>query len=140
MKKIKLAYLIDDDHISNFLTTRIFENTSFSERVEIFPDAPQALEALKQAREKGTQLPEVILFDLNMPEMDGWEFIESFTEMAIHPSIPTFILTSSIDPNDREKSGQFSAIVDLVTKPLTPPKVDKILKSCLDRSPSTLAS
>jgi CheY-like chemotaxis protein len=139
MKKIKLAYLIDDDHISNFLTSRIFENTRFSERVEIFPDASQALEALKQARANSTPLPEVILFDLNMPEMDGWEFIELFTAMAINPSIPTFILTSSIDPSDREKSGQFSAIADLVTKPLTPPKVDKILKLCVDRASSKVA-
>jgi CheY-like chemotaxis protein len=128
MKKIGLAYLVDDDNISNYLTGKILENVEFCDRLEIFSDAQNALEALKTAIDTGNNIPEAILFDLNMPEMDGWGFIESFTKLPLKVKIPTFIFTSSIDPADREKSERYEVIKDFITKPLTIIKLDKILR------------
>jgi CheY-like chemotaxis protein len=128
MNTLELAYLIDDDNISNYLTGKILENVDFCERLEIFSDAQQALDALKTAIEKGEQVPDTILFDLNMPEMDGWGFIEHFTKLPMKKKIPTFIFTSSIDPADRERSENYEVILDFITKPLTSIKLDKILR------------
>ncbi len=128
MKKIGLAYLVDDDNISNYLTGKILENVEFCDRLEIFSDAQNALNALKTAIETGKDIPEAILFDLNMPEMDGWGFIENFTQLPMKTKIPTFIFTSSIDPSDREKSENYEVIKDFITKPLTIVKLDKILR------------
>jgi CheY-like chemotaxis protein len=128
MNTIELAYLIDDDNISNYLTGKILENVDFCERLEIFSDAQHALEALQAALEKGDQIPDTILFDLNMPEMDGWGFIENFTKLPIKKKIPTFVFTSSIDPADRERSENYEVILDFITKPLTSIKLDKILR------------
>ncbi len=132
MKKIGIAYLVDDDNISNYLTGKILENVEFCDRLEIFSDARQALEALKLALKTNENLPEAILFDLNMPDMDGWGFIESFTKLPVKNKIPTFIFTSSIDPADREKSEHLGVIKDFITKPLTVNKLDKILRQIDD--------
>jgi CheY-like chemotaxis protein len=128
MKKIKLAYLIDDDNISNYLTGKILETVEFCDRLEIFSDAVKAYEALKMSLDTGENIPETLLVDLNMPEMDGWAFIESFTQLPVKTIIPVFIFTSSIDPADREKSEQYEVIKDFITKPLTVHKLDKILR------------
>ena len=140
MNKIKLAYLVDDDHISNFLTGKILENAGFCEELIIFQDAHRALLALEDIIRSGGPMPEMILFDLNMPEMDGWGFIERFSSLSISNPLPTFIYTSSIDPSDREKSESYKAITDFVTKPLTIPKLDKIMQMLRgDRSNSNIS-
>ncbi|HEY1047434.1 MAG TPA: response regulator, partial [Bacteroidia bacterium] len=78
----------------------------------------------------GENIPDVIMFDLNMPEMNGWEFIKQlnliFEEENVH--IPTFIFTSSIDPVDLERSYSFTDVKGYIPKPLTTIKLDKILR------------
>jgi len=128
MKKIKLAYLIDDDDISNYLSEKILANVEFCDQLEVFSDAQKALESLKHAIASGQNIPEAILFDLNMPEMDGWGFIKSFLELPHKTKIPTFIFTSSINPTDRQRASDNKFIKDFITKPLTIHKIDKILR------------
>lgn len=126
MNKVKLAYIIDDDEIIIFLTDSLLKKVEFAERVETFMDVRSALDALKTALETGIDVPEVILFDLNMPVLSGWDFIEEFHKM--NTGIPTFIFTSSIDPADKEKSYRYPEIKAFITKPLTLHKIDKILR------------
>ena len=128
MKKVDLAYIIDDDEIIIYLTDKLIKKGDFCERVSTFTDAAKALETLKTAIKTGKDLPEVILFDLNMPNMNGWEFIEEFKKLKIPKEIPTFVFTSSIDPNDKQRSFQYPEIRDFITKPLTIQKLDKILR------------
>jgi CheY-like chemotaxis protein len=126
MKKIELAYIIDDDEITIYLTDKLLKKVDFSERVEKFTEASKALDAIKLALETGENTPDVILFDLNMPVMNGWEFIEEFHKLK--SKIPTIIFTSSIDPSDKQKSYSYKEIKDFITKPLTVLKLDKILR------------
>lgn len=128
MKKVDLAYIIDDDEIIIYLTDKLIKKGDFCERVSTFTDAATALETLKAAIKSGIDVPEVILFDLNMPNMNGWEFIEEFKKLKITQEIPTFVFTSSIDPNDKQRSFQYPEIRDFITKPLTIQKLDKILR------------
>ncbi len=128
MKKIDLAYIIDDDEIIIYLTDKILKKVEFCDRVAKFTDAQKAIDQLKEAISTGKDIPEVILFDLNMPNMDGWEFIEEFVRLPLEKPIPTFIFTSSIDPADKKKSYNYEVIKDFITKPLTVQKLDKILR------------
>lgn len=128
MQKIDLAYIIDDDEIIIYLTDKILKKVEFCERVEKFTDAQDALEKLRTALTSGKDIPDVILFDLNMPNMSGWEFIEEFVKLPMKKEIPAFVFTSSIDPADRERSYRYKAIKDFITKPLTVQKLDKILR------------
>ncbi|HEY1044792.1 MAG TPA: response regulator [Bacteroidia bacterium] len=128
MKKLDLVYIIDDDEVIMYLTGRLISNAEFSERVETFLNASEALTKLKDGLENGGELPDAILFDLNMPEIDGWQFIETFQKMPGAKKIPCFVFTTSIDPSDKNKSLKYKIIKDFITKPLTHQKLDKILR------------
>lgn len=128
MKKVNLAYIIDDDEIIIYLTNKLIMNAEFCNQLETFTQAKSALERLKLALQTGENIPDVILFDLNMPEMSGWDFIDEFKKLDFGKEIPTFIFTSSIDPNDKQRSYQYEEIKDFITKPLTLQKLDKILR------------
>ncbi len=128
MKKVNLAYIIDDDEIIIYLTNKLIMNADFCNQLETFTEANKALERLKLALQTGENIPDVILFDLNMPEMNGWDFIDEFKKLDFGKEIPTFIFTSSIDPNDKQRSYQYEEIKDFITKPLTLQKLDKILR------------
>ena len=128
MKKVDLAYIIDDDEIIIYLTNKLIMKSDFCNTIETFTGAKDALSRLEMAAKTGENIPDVILFDLNMPEMNGWEFIEAFKKINFEKEIPTFIFTSSIDPNDKQRSFQYSEIKDFITKPLTVQKLDKILR------------
>src|SRR5688572_12573409 len=112
MEKLDLVYIIDDDEIITYLTDRLLKNSDFCERVLTFTDAEASLVKLKESIQTKTDLPEAILFDLNMPHMNGWEWIEEFRKL--HSKIPTFVFTSSIDPRDKEKSHQYHEIKDFI--------------------------
>ena len=130
MKKINLTYIVDDDEIILYLAEKIIKKSDFSEKLEKFSNGKSALERLKFSLKVGENVPDVIMFDLNMPEMNGWEFIKQlnaiFEEENVH--IPTFIFTSSIDPADLERSYSFSNVKGYIPKPLTTIKLDKILR------------
>ena len=128
MKKVDLAYMIDDDEIIIYLSNKLIMKSDFCNRIENFSDAKSALDRLQVASETGDNIPDLILIDLNMPEMNGWEFIEAFKKINFEKDIPTFIFTSSIDPNDKQHSFQYTEIKDFITKPLTLQKLDKILR------------
>lgn len=126
--KIDLAYIIDDDEIIIYLTGALLKKEEFCNRTETFTDGLQAIKRLKLAIEKGEELPQVILFDLNMPVMDGWEFVDEYLKLPINQSIPLFVFTSSINPADKEKSFSYNSIKGFIQKPLTKQKLDKILR------------
>lgn len=128
INKIDLAYIIDDDEIIIYLTGALLQKEEFCNRTETFTDGLQAIKRLKLAIEQGEKMPEMILFDLNMPVMDGWEFVEEYLKLPIAKQIPLFVFTSSINPADKEKSFSYSSIKGFIQKPLTKQKLDKILR------------
>lgn len=128
MKKLDLVYIIDDDEVIIFLTGKLIGNSEFSEKVENYLDAAEALEKLETALKSGEGIPDAILFDLNMPGMDGWQFIEKFQKLPGAKKIPCFVFTTSIDPADKNKSLKYKIIKDFIIKPLTVQKLDKILR------------
>ncbi len=128
MKKIDLTYIVDDDEIILYLAEKLIKKTNFCERIEKFSSGRKAIERLKFALQVGENVPDLILFDLNMPEMNGWNFIEELNQISNAHNIPTFIFTSSIDPVDIERSYAFNNVLGYIPKPLTTLKLDKMLR------------
>ena len=128
MHKIKLAYIVDDDEIIVYLTERILEEVQFCDESKTFKNGQLAIDQLKKAIANKEELPQVILFDINMPVMDGWEFLEEFIKLPLNKPIPLFVFTSSINPSDRDKAYKYKEIKDYIQKPLTVHKLDKILR------------
>ncbi len=136
MKNINLAYIIDDDEITIYLADNIMKKVNFCEKVEKFTDGMDAINRLKFALEVNENVPDVVLFDLDMPHIDGWEFIEEFSKLPFRKEIPAFIFTSSMDNEDIEKSKHYDAIKGYIIKPLNVQKINKILRlmdeECID--------
>lgn len=129
MKKIEIACIIDDDQIYVFGTRKIMQVTKFCESVMIFHNGKEALDVLKPLIINGEKLPQIILLDLNMPVMDGWEFLDEFTQFPAKQKIVIYIVTSSIDPADVKRARQYDAINNYIVKPITVDKLAEILEN-----------
>jgi CheY-like chemotaxis protein len=119
------AMLIDDSEIDNFINQKIIESNFFAEKIYVATSGLSALELLKNLAVNDnlldTLIPEVIFTDLNMPLMDGFQFLNQFVELPekITKKSKLVILTSSFNPKDKERAlGLFKNIVFL-NKPLT---------------------
>lgn len=124
--KINTLYIVDDDEIIIYLTDKLLKKVDFADSIEKFTDAGTALKRLEFALQVKENVPDVILFDLNMPEMNGWEFLEQFRKL--NTGIPVFVFTSSIDPLDKIKSESYEEVKDFIVKPLTRAKLNKIFR------------
>jgi CheY-like chemotaxis protein len=114
--------LIDDDTIINLIDTRVIHLSNADTKVSSVTSGYEALNLLKNIVIAGNlNFPEMIFLDINMPEMDGWEFLE---EMKKFPSVflsmcKTFMLTSSIDIYDIQKAKANPLVNDFISKPLS---------------------
>jgi CheY-like chemotaxis protein len=117
METNKLIMLIDDDSVNNFVNTKIIKRYC-DYAVIVFQDAR---EALTYFRDGSKLLPDFVFLDLNMPFMDGWEFLEEFAKlseaMTRKPTIS--LLTSSIDLHDIERSKKYRYVSHFFSKPLS---------------------
>lgn len=114
-------WLIDDDDITNMLHQFFLEEYFPDASIVVFSQAELALAALAENQ----AFPDHIFLDLNMPVMDGWEFLDAYSEMTIPNSnnIHIHILTSSLDPNDFAKAEQSPFVHGIISKPLEIEKV-----------------
>lgn len=125
MLQNKTILLIDDDPIANLINTKVIEMSSHFKVVEAI-NADYALEQLKQwAISTDDQFPEIIFLDVNMPVMNGWDFLKEFQKLpaSIVEKCKVFILSSSIDPQDIQKSKLYACVQEFISKPLTPEKM-----------------
>lgn len=127
MKNINTACIIDDDHIFVFGIKHMIEMSDFSNSLIFYSNGKEAIEGIKSTIANGEQMPDLILLDLNMPIMDGWQFLDEFEKIEQN-STKVFIISSSINPIDLEKSKQYSTVVDYVLKPISVEKIDDIFQ------------
>ncbi len=113
--------IVDDDSTTVFLLKLLMERTNFSSTVLAAPDGRQALDLVSQITCTGRTMPDLIFLDLNMPVMNGWEFLEAFdplsNELKFAPKV--VILSSTIDPIDISRAGNYPFVTRFISKPLT---------------------
>lgn len=128
--KLRRITLIDDDPITNMVNTKLLTRAN-NFHVTAYTNAQKALSYLGDlAASTPDQIPEVIFLDINMPIMDGWEFLEEFQNLPgiILEQCKVIILTSSIDLDDIEKSKKFPAVKSFVSKPLTMELITSLIR------------
>lgn len=124
MKKIDLIYVVEDDPISSYvIKLALQQHAAFKDCIEL----KNGQVAVDHIVENGNNLPELILLDINMPVMDGWDFLAHFSNLAVSKNIPVVMLTSSINPDDIEKAKSHHLVKGFLSKPLNKEKLDEIL-------------
>lgn len=120
--------LIDDEQISVFLTESLLQKLEFKIQVRSYLLPKLALDSLYKIKDADS-LPQLILLDLNMPLMNGFDFMDILTLMG-HPysTIKVCILTSSNDKIDIDKSKMYPSIIGFITKPLLESSLLEVLK------------
>ncbi len=120
-KKVQRAFIIDDDEVYIYAIKRLIKIQNLCDEVLVFTDGKQAVDYLEEHQNDGTQMPEVIMIDVNMPVLDGWGFIEAFQKMDLESTRNTklFMISSSIDPRDVKKAKEIPLIIKYIFKPIT---------------------
>ncbi|SHJ04586.1 Response regulator receiver domain-containing protein [Mesonia phycicola] len=126
-EKIKLACIIDDDPIFVFGTKKMMQYTGFCDTFLIFKNGKEALDHLSVILIEKKPIPDIIFLDINMPVMDGWQFLEEITKIDISETLKIFLVTSSETQEDRDKAKKFSAIKNYVVKPITLESLQELL-------------
>ncbi|MAP81212.1 MAG: response regulator [Aequorivita sp.] len=118
MKKINLACIIDDDPIHVFGTKKIMQLANICQDFMVFHNGEEALRKLSALVKGGENIPEVILLDLNMPIMDGWEFLEAFTKIPTQRKVHIYIVSSSLSVDDINRAKNMKNVNNYIIKPI----------------------
>jgi CheY-like chemotaxis protein len=121
MNKIKNLALVDDDEIFVFLTKKTIEFTNLVEQIRVFKNGQEAINFLNENANNLDTIPEIILLDLSMPVMDGWQFLEEYIALKPHigKKITIYIVSSSISPEDIIRAQNISEVTDFIIKPIS---------------------
>lgn len=130
MTTLKNLTLVDDDDIFVFLTTKIIEQTNLVDLIKVFGNGLDAINFLKENKNNVDALPDIILLDLSMPIMNGWQFLEEYNKLnpTIGKKITIYICSSSISPDDITRAKTISEVSDYIIKPITKDKLIDLIK------------
>lgn len=102
MKKINSICIIDDDPITVFGMRKMLGSIVSCKTIHTFVNGKLAIDGIKEILESNQEIPEVIFLDINMPIMDGWQFLKEFISLPIEHKVRINIITSSIDSTDKQ--------------------------------------
>ncbi len=128
MRKLNKILLVDDDSTSNFLTQMILEDLQVTDHIIVKKNGQEALDYITETcLHNNESCPELIFLDINMPIMDGFEFLEAFQKLApkTQQTTPIILLTSSTNPRDVEKAKAYP-LAGYIQKPLTEEKLQEL--------------
>ncbi|WEK37227.1 MAG: response regulator [Candidatus Pseudobacter hemicellulosilyticus] len=126
-RRLKCILLIDDDDPTNFLNRHVLERVNCTDRIQVVQSGQEALEYLSSNANR----PDLIFLDINMPGMDGWEFLEKY-RMLHRPGSNNSImvmLTTSLNPDDAQRANNIPEVDGYENKPLNDVLLDKILNN-----------
>lgn len=120
-KKLKNVLLIDDSESDNFYHARKITKMGITDTIHMCFSGPEALEYLKSKLEGINPQPTLIFLDINMPGMNGWEFLEEYEKLDIaeQGEVVLTMLSNSIDERDKRKAHDYKTVQGYYSKPLS---------------------
>jgi two-component system chemotaxis response regulator CheY len=129
MSKFKDVFVIDDDKIFHFIIKKLFLKNNIDVNPSFYINGLEAIEQIKEKIDHGDELPDLILLDINMPIMDGWQFLDEYKKTARLKDDKTqiYLVSSSDSISDINKAKEYQdQIKDYFFKPMTLTDLQKI--------------
>ncbi len=129
-KNLRCIMLVDDNHDDNFFHEREIKKNNLATIVIAKNTGLEALEYLKSKKDITHVQPDLIFLDINMPGMNGWEFLKEYNRLdkKLQSHVIIIMLTTSDNPDDEARSKTWNFVSDYITKPLTKEIMEDIIK------------
>ncbi len=130
MQKFKSILLIDDDKATNYIHTLYLNEWDFAEKIYTALNGQEALDFLKTNEEFRANKPSLILLDINMPVMNGFEFMEAYKELddEMKATIMVVMLTSSLHEEDQQRANNLDDLKSFMNKPLSKEQMQLVME------------
>jgi CheY-like chemotaxis protein len=128
MKKIDLVLLVEDDPITNYINRRLINKVGVASEIQIALNGEDALALIQERIQHNKSCPDLIFLDINMPVMDGFEFLERFRRLDFprKDKVVIVMLTTSTHIKDMDKLGAFGN-AEIISKPLNLEKLTNVV-------------
>ncbi|CAM4392866.1 response regulator [Zobellia nedashkovskayae] len=126
--------IVDDDDIYRFTIIQSAKFSKIEHKTSVFPNGEEAINFIKENQDTPDALPNLILLDIDMPIMDGFQFLKAYREIETNLSkkIAIYMVSSSVDPEDIERAKGYTAVIDYLSKPLKSEKLKAIIEKTLE--------
>ncbi|WP_289042029.1 response regulator [uncultured Zobellia sp.] len=122
--------IVDDDDIYRFTIIQSAKFLEIEHKTSVFPNGEEALNYIKENQNNPEALPHLILLDIDMPIMDGFQFLKAYESLEANMSkkIAIYMVSSSVDPEDIEKAKSYTSVIDYLSKPLKSDELKAIIE------------
>ncbi|SMD36024.1 Response regulator receiver domain-containing protein [Reichenbachiella faecimaris] len=127
--KLNSILLVDDNSDCNFFHKRLFQKMDVAEKIEIVFDGKEAIDYLTSKKDGKYPQPSIIFLDINMPVMNGWEFLDEYEKLTLNQKAKVILvmLTTSLNPDDIHRAEKNPSVSEFKNKFLTEESVKSIL-------------
>lgn len=130
MRTLTKICIVDDDDIYRFTIERTLESLELPTKTMTFSDGEQAINFISDHLNEDAELPDIIFLDIDMPVMDGFQFMEEYEKIKsnVAKDMTIYMVSSSLDPVDIVSAKKISSISDYIVKPISSDRLKSILE------------
>ncbi len=127
MNKFDLTYIVDDDPIFVIVLKKILAKMNIFKEIKYLKNGLEALKDLNLVNEEEKTFPDIIFLDLNMPVLDGWQFLEALEKTPYKDKLNVYIVSSTIDKSEIIKCENYESVKNFISKPTNSNDLNKAL-------------